>query len=64
MHLGPDDILLNIDVEFVDHLSTDELEATINRIESRIKEVVPTATKIYIEAKAVKKELASSTKNS
>jgi divalent metal cation (Fe/Co/Zn/Cd) transporter len=55
---------VNIDVEFVDHLSTDELEATINRIESRIKEVVPTATKIYIEAKAVKKELASARQNS
>jgi divalent metal cation (Fe/Co/Zn/Cd) transporter len=62
MHLGPNDILVNIDVEFVDHLSTDELEAAIDRIESRVKEAVPTATKIYIEAKAVKKELAGVTK--
>jgi cation diffusion facilitator family transporter len=58
MHLGPDDILVNIDVEFVDHLSTDELEAAIDRIESEVKEVVPTATKIYIEAKALKKKMA------
>lgn len=58
MHLGPDDILVNIDVEFVDGLSTDELEAAIDRLESRVKEVVPTATKIYIEAKAVKKKSA------
>jgi cation diffusion facilitator family transporter len=57
MHLGPDDILVNIDVEFVDHLSTDELEAAIDRIESQVKEVVPTATKIYIEAKALKKKM-------
>jgi cation diffusion facilitator family transporter len=64
MHLGPDDILVNIDVEFVDGLSTDELEAAIDRIESRVKEAVPTATKIYIEAKAVKKELAGVTKTS
>lgn len=64
MHLGPDDILVNIDVEFVDGLSTDELEAAIDRIESRVKEAVPTATKIYIEAKAVKKELAGSKKTS
>lgn len=56
MHLGPDDILVNIDVEFVDGLSTDELEAAIDRIESRVKEVVPTATRIYIEAKALKKK--------
>jgi cation diffusion facilitator family transporter len=64
MHLGPNDILVNIDVEFVDHLSTDELEGVIDRIESRVKEAVPTATKIYIEAKAVKKELAGATKAS
>ena len=64
MHLGPDDILVNIDVEFVDHLSTDELEAAIDRIELRVKEAVPTATKIYIEAKALKKKFTSATKNS
>ena len=56
MHLGPDEILVNIDVEFVDGLSTDELEAAIDRIESRVKEAVPTATKIYIEAQALKKK--------
>jgi cation diffusion facilitator family transporter len=64
MHLGPDDILVNIDVEFVDHLSTDEVEAAIDRIESRVKEAVPAVTKIYIEAKAVKKKFASFTKTS
>jgi cation diffusion facilitator family transporter len=64
MHLGPDDILVNIDVEFVDGLSTDELEAAIDLIESRVKGAVPTATKIYIEAKALKKELAGSKKTS
>ncbi len=62
MHLGPDDILVNIDVEFVDDLSTDEVEAAIDRIESRVKEAVPSATKIYIEAKAIKKKFASFTK--
>jgi len=61
MHLGPEDILVNIDVEFADGLSTDELEAAIDRIESRVKEAVPAVTKIYIEAKAVKKRLASGT---
>ena len=56
--------LANIDVEFVGHLSTTDPEAAIVRIESRVKEAVPTATKIYIEAKAVKKELAGATKAS
>ena len=56
MHLGPDDILVNIDVEFVDGLSTDEVETAIARIEKRVKEAVPAATKIYIEAQALKKK--------
>jgi divalent metal cation (Fe/Co/Zn/Cd) transporter len=62
MHLGPDDILVNMDVEFVDGLSTDELEAAIDHTESGVKEVVPTATEIYMEPKAVKKELAGAKK--
>lgn len=56
MHLGPDDILVNIDVEFVDGLSTDEVEATVDKIEARIKEAVPAVTKIYIEAEAIMKK--------
>ncbi len=35
-------------MEFVDGLSTDELEAAIDRIESRVNKAVATATKIYI----------------
>ena len=60
MHLGPDDILVNIDVEFIDELSTDEVEAAIDRIESRVKEAVPEVTKIYIEAQALKRPGAPS----
>jgi cation diffusion facilitator family transporter len=56
MHLGPDDILLNLDVEFVDNLSTDELEAVIDRIELHVKEAVPAVTRIYIEAEAIRKK--------
>jgi cation diffusion facilitator family transporter len=55
MHLGPNDILVNIDVEFVDGLSTDEIEATVDRIESSVKKAVPAVTKIYIEAQAMKR---------
>ena len=55
MHMGPDEILVNIDVEFVDNLSTDEVEAAIDKMELRVKEAVPEAKKIYIEAQALKK---------
>jgi divalent metal cation (Fe/Co/Zn/Cd) transporter len=49
MHLGPDEILINLDLEFKDDLTTDKIEATIDRIEQRIRAAVPAATKIFIE---------------
>ena len=55
MHLGPNDILVNIEVEFIDSLSTDEIEAAIDKIELRVREAVPEAKKIFIEAEAFKK---------
>ncbi|MFC2173089.1 cation diffusion facilitator family transporter [Acidobacteriota bacterium] len=54
MHLGPDDILVNLDVEFADRLSTDELEAVIDKIETGIREAVPAVKKIYIEAESIR----------
>ncbi len=55
MHLGPADILVNLDVEFTDMLSTDELEDTIDTIEIRIKKAVPTVKRIFIEAESITK---------
>ena len=60
MHLGPNEILVNIDVEFSDNLSTDDLESIIAHIESHVKAAVPEATQIYIEAKALQKKSAKS----
>jgi cation diffusion facilitator family transporter len=60
MHLGPNDILVNMDVEFSDNLSTDDLESIIAQIESHVKAAVPEATQIYIEAKALQKKSAKS----
>ncbi len=56
MHLGPDDILVNLDIEFKDELSTDEIERAIDKIETNLKEAVPAVKKIYIEAEALKRE--------
>jgi cation diffusion facilitator family transporter len=64
MHLGPDDILVTIDVEFADGLSTDEVEAMVERVEARVKEAVPAVSKIYIEAQALKKKLAGGSTSS
>ena len=62
MHLGPNNILVNMDVEFSDNLSTDDLESIIAQIESHVKAAVPEATQIYIEAKALQKKSTKSEK--
>ena len=52
MQLAPDQILVNMDVELDDGLSTNEVEAMIDRIESDIRDAVPTATRIFVEPDA------------
>jgi cation diffusion facilitator family transporter len=49
MHLGPEDVLLNLSVDFVDSLSAGEVEAAITQMESRIKAKFPEITRIFIE---------------
>ncbi|MBW1646064.1 MAG: cation transporter, partial [Deltaproteobacteria bacterium] len=61
MHLGPANILLNLDIEFVDGLSTDEVEAAVDAIENKIRAALPLVKKIYIEAESLTgREAASS----
>ena len=60
MHFGPEVVLLALDVEFKDHLNSDQIEAAILRMENRIREENPIVKRIFIEAKAIhgrKKEL-------
>jgi len=56
MHMGPEDILVNMAVEFIDDLSTDQMEAVIDRIEMEIKKAVPEVSRIFIEAESLKKK--------
>ncbi len=49
MHLGPNEILVNMDLAFEDDLTTDRVEAAIDLVESRIRADEPMATRIFIE---------------
>jgi divalent metal cation (Fe/Co/Zn/Cd) transporter len=55
MHLGPEDILVNLDINFVDGLSTDQVEEAIDRVERAIQEQLPAVKKIFVEAESLKK---------
>ena len=52
MHLGPEDILLNLSLDFRSGLSTDEVEHTVSELESRIKGDHPEVRRIFIEAQS------------
>lgn len=50
MHLGPENVLLNLSVDFVDDRTVGELEKAIEDIDKAIKSFLPEIDRIYIEA--------------
>lgn len=53
MHFGPEEVLLNMDIQFRPRLSTQEVENAINRLEREIRSAYPEITRIYIEAESI-----------
>jgi cation diffusion facilitator family transporter len=53
-HLGPDDLLVGMKVEFQHQLTVPEVAAAIDRVEASIRAAVPTARTIYIEPDVAK----------
>ncbi|MFP4134991.1 MAG: cation diffusion facilitator family transporter [Halothece sp.] len=52
-HLGPKDIMLALNIEFRDDLSSDEIEAAIRRIEQNIRASHQEIKRIFVEAASV-----------
>ncbi len=50
MHLSPEDVLLNIDIDFADDLDTGAIEDAVVRLEDAIRAEHPEFTRIFIEA--------------
>lgn len=53
MHFGPNEILANVSVDFDDYLSAGEVEATIERLERRLREEYPDLKRLYVEAQSL-----------
>ncbi|MEM8639590.1 MAG: cation diffusion facilitator family transporter [Cyanobacteria bacterium P01_G01_bin.54] len=53
LHLGPQDILLAMNIEFQDALSADEIEAATRRIEQKIRQSHQEVKRIFLEAASV-----------
>ena len=48
-HVGPEDLLVGVKVEFARHLSVAQLSEAIDVVEKRVRDAVPQATFIFIE---------------
>lgn len=53
MHLGPEDILLNVDIEFRPWLTGQQIATAIDRLERAIRTAEPRVRHIFIEAEAL-----------
>jgi len=49
MHLGPDDVLAVFKIEFINGLSTEDIEAAIDEVESDLRQALPYLKRIWIE---------------
>ena len=53
MHMGPQDVLLNLSVDFHAGLSSDKVEAAITALEQKIKKDFPEIVRVFIEAQSI-----------
>ena len=59
MHMGPDFILVNISVDFVDPISGDEIEKVVAQLDKKIKEEYPNVKRIFVEAEAQRQQTST-----
>jgi len=53
MHLGPEDILVNISLDFADGITSQVVEAAISSMESEIKQSYPEVKRLFIEVQSL-----------
>ncbi len=51
MHLGPEDVLVGIEVHLRDNMSTDKVERVVQEVEASVREIIPQADHMFVEAK-------------
>ncbi|MBT6093759.1 MAG: cation transporter [Rhodospirillaceae bacterium] len=57
MHLGPDDILVNLSLDFDDGIRSESVEAAISALEAAIKDSYPEVKRVFIEAQSIRAHL-------
>jgi divalent metal cation (Fe/Co/Zn/Cd) transporter len=52
MHMGPNNVLVTMSVDFDPNCSSDDVEAMVARMTSEIRELFPRVRRVFIEAEA------------
>jgi cation diffusion facilitator family transporter len=58
-YLGPTDVVLALDVEFAHHLTSNEIELAIDKLQDDIRAKYPEMKRIFIEAKSLSSRAAT-----
>lgn len=53
MHLGPQDVLVNLSLDFADGISANDVEQAISNLEQAVKTAYPEVRRIFIEAQSM-----------
>jgi len=53
LHLGPENVLLNIEVRFTPGLAVEDVHAAVHRIEEHIRKPFPEVDRIFIEVEGL-----------
>ena len=49
VHMGPQEIVAGLSIEFEDHLTVPEIEACVERLEARLKTEMPEITRLFVK---------------
>jgi len=52
MHMGPDYILVNLSVDFINGVPAEEVESAVTQLTKRLKQSMPRVKRVFIEAEA------------
>jgi len=52
VHIGPEEIVAGLSIEFEDHLTAPEIEACVERLEARLKKEMPQISRLFVKPQA------------
>jgi divalent metal cation (Fe/Co/Zn/Cd) transporter len=54
VHLGPEQVVAGLSLDFVDHISASEIEACVERLEAKLKAEVPEVTSVFVKPQTLR----------